>query len=133
MIDGVIRELMRDFEFNSGASPHQIRGAEEQLAVRLSAEYVDLVRWTNGGEGCVGRESYLVLWPVEELLERNEGYKVDGEYARGLTLIGTDGGNEAFAVRSSDDHFVSAPLIGMSPDMVVDMGHTLREFLESLP
>jgi len=123
--------LLAEFQANQGAPLVSIRNVEAQLAVAFPAEYVEFLQQANGGEGPVGAESYVILWPVDELVERNEVYKVDDEYAPGLTFIGTDGGNEVFAIRRTDNHFVRAPLIGMAPDVVDDTGSTLEEFLRS--
>jgi len=93
--------------------------------------YREFLASANGGEGPVGDESYVVLWAATELAGHNRGYKVDPEYAPGLLLIGTDGGNEVFAVPAEDGSFVSAPLIGMSPDAIQTRSTTLGEFLAS--
>lgn len=125
--------LLAKFEANEGASLAKIREVEDELAITLSPDYVEFLQQANGGEGSVGAESYVVLWPVEELVERNQGYSVDAEYAPDLTFIGTDGGNEVFAIRRPDRHYVQAPLIGMASNVVDDMGATFEEFLRALP
>ena len=85
----------------------------------------------NGGEGPIGDQSYLILWRANELAEHNHGYKVDSDYAPDLLVIGTDGGNELFAIRPNDGSFVAAPAIGMSADAVQTRGATLQEFWAS--
>ena len=75
----------------------------------------------------------MILWAAAQLVEHNRGYKLDPEYASNLTLIGTDGGNEVFAIRTEDGAFISAPFIGMSADVVQARGTTLHEFLASFP
>jgi SMI1 / KNR4 family (SUKH-1) len=101
------------------------------LGTRLPESYSAFLRGANGGEGPIGEESYLILWPVDELPQHNRSYKPDREYAADLVFIGTDGGNEVFAFRRIDGTFVSAPLIGMAPDEVQVRGATFQEFLES--
>jgi hypothetical protein len=38
------------------------------------------MRFSNGAEGTIGPNNYLVIWPVNEIKELNEGYAV-GEFA----------------------------------------------------
>jgi hypothetical protein len=51
------------------------------------ADYVDFMLTSNGGEGLIGG-SYVVLWPIEDLLERNADYRA-AEFAPGLLLFGS--------------------------------------------
>lgn len=131
--DDPVARILPEFRPNGTSSYERVEKLEEQLAVELPDDYKALLLRANGGEGYVGQESYLILWPVEEIVEHNRGYKPDPQYAPDLTFIGTDGGNEVFAIRAGDGRFVAAPLIGMSPDAVIDMGRTLEEFLRSFP
>lgn len=121
------------FQLNPPATADEIAASEEELHVALPSAYREFLASASGGEGPIGDESYLILWPATGLAERNRGYKVDPEYAPDLLLIGTDGGNEVFAIRAGDGSFVAAPLIGMSPDAVRTRGSTLQEFLASFP
>jgi hypothetical protein len=131
MTDDALGRLPAGFRSNGNASPERIQQVEEELSVALPNDYKAMLRAADGGEGPVGQESYMILWPAEDLVEGNRGYKPDPHYAPDLTFIGTDGGNEVFAIRGSDEHFVAAPLIGMSPEAVNDRGATFEDFLRS--
>lgn len=54
------------FRANQPASEHAIQKAEIQLGLQFPSDYRDFLKAANGGEGFVG-ESYLALWPVEEI------------------------------------------------------------------
>lgn len=133
MIENPLEMLPPEFEPRGPASAEHIEEAERELRVTLPEDYRTFLTTANGGEGPMGGQSYVILWPVEELVEHNRGYKPDPDYAPGLTLIGTDGGNEVFAVRSGDGHYVAAPLIGMSDGAIKDLGATFAEFVQTLP
>lgn len=122
-----------NFHLNPPATGREIAAAEGAVKLAFPRAYRELLTSASGGEGPVGDESYVILWAATELADHNRGYKVDPDYAPDLLLIGTDGGNEVFAIRADDGSFVSAPLIGMSPDAVRARGKTLREFLASFP
>jgi hypothetical protein len=124
-------QLLQDFECREPARMTDVTEAERALETQFPESYRAFLGSANGGEGPLGQESYLILWPVEELSQHNKGYKPDEQYAADLVFIGTDGGNEVFAFRPADGAFVSAPLIGMAPEEVQVRGTSFQEFLES--
>ena len=82
--------MWKDFDFNEpydGSFPEKINGAD------LPNEYIEFMRKHNGCYGDTG-ESYLVLFPIEELEESNDDYNIS-DYLEGcfieeeyLTVIG---------------------------------------------
>lgn len=100
------------------------------LPVRPPDDYLAFMRKSNGAEGAVGATGYLQLWPLDQLATWNEAYAVD-EFASGIVLFGSDGGNEAYAFVQDDDRvrIVGVPLIGMSWNDAVVLGESFREFL----
>jgi hypothetical protein len=132
-MNGSDAKLLQGFELRPPAHDPEVMEAARALGAEFPASYRDFLGTANGGEGRLGRESYLILWPVDELVQRNEAYKPDRDYAPDLVLIGTDGGNEVFAVRRSDGNFVAAPLIGMAEGEIRARGTNFQEFLESFP
>lgn len=105
----------------------------EQLGARLPGEYIDFLKLTNGAEGFVGPNSYVMLWCVEELAELNQSYEVQN-YVPGLLLFGSDGGGEAygFDMRNPGWPIVQVPFIGMAWDVAQPIGSSFVEFLERL-
>lgn len=116
-----------------GASDNAIAQCQAVAGVELPPEYVQFVKRSNGAEGFVGESSYLMLWPVEELLEMNEAYEIK-EYAPGLLLFGSDGGGEAYAfdLRYMHKPIVRVPFVGLSIDDIVHVGDTFSAFLKAL-
>jgi len=106
---------------------------EKSLGVKLPEDYKELLRLTNGGEGFIGTNSYVVLWRIEELASMNRSYNVR-QYAPGLILFGTNGGGEAygFDTRGHQWLIVQVPFIGMSWDVAIVLGGTFNEFLNQL-
>ena len=78
------------------ASDAALESVQSQLG-RLPVEYVALMRLHNGGEGFVGEESYLRLWPIEELPENNQ--MLAPERPNDVVLIGSDGSDHLYAVQ----------------------------------
>lgn len=97
--------MWSDFEFNepyTGEIPETINGVD------LPDEYIEFMKKHNGGEGDTG-ESWLVLFPIEELEEINKDYE---EFLpNGNVIIGTNGGGELFGVNSEGKYFIVPEII----------------------
>ncbi|MCH4825900.1 SMI1/KNR4 family protein [Planococcus halocryophilus] len=131
-MDTDIQQYLKSFDLNDPADPNVIRNVENQLGFLFPDEYVKFLLHANGGEGPIG-DNYLQLWKVEELIEDNERYSVE-EFAPGILIIGSDGGDTAYCMdtRSKEMPFVSMPFIGMDLEEVELCGSTFTKFLDFL-
>lgn len=131
-MDEKIKSLLSQFELNEPVSDIDIKKVEEQLTGKFPQEYYDFLLISNGGEGSIG-QSYLVLWRVEDIIELNEAYAVE-EFAPGLLIIGSDGGDTAYCIdtRSEKKPFVQVPFIGMDLSEVKGCGIDFEGFLRFL-
>lgn len=112
----------------AGASEDALGEAARKLNVMFPPDYVAFMMESNGGEGMVGEDGYLVLWPVEELVSANEGYAT-GRFFPKWVFIGSDGGGEAVAIMRGPEAAVAlVPFIGAEADALVG-GRSLDEFL----
>jgi len=112
-----LRDLWDEADLaGSGASDEEIRRAEEELGRRLPDDYLEFMRWRNGGEGAVGEEGYAHLCAVGELAEFNAAY-AELDHLSGFLLFGSDRGGEAFAFTDEGD-VVVVPFIGGAEDAV---------------
>lgn len=91
-----LARILRDFQSNPPATAYVIQECEQKLGVVLPDEYKQFLQHTNGGEGPIGRESYLQLWRIDDVAAWNADYQVN-EFAPGIVLFGSDGGGTAFA------------------------------------
>jgi cell wall assembly regulator SMI1 len=129
-----LEELLQRFQTNRPASANEIETFEREAGMALPPEYHEFLRFTNGGEGFIGPNSYAMLWKISELLEFNREYQVQ-EYAPGLLLFGSSGAGEAFAFdlrAKQKTTMVSVPFIGMDLGEVVPLAETFAGFLEYL-
>jgi hypothetical protein len=85
-----LHKILANFNGNLGASLEMVRSTETALALEFPIDYVSFLTATNGGEGMIG-DTYIMLWPVEELEELNAACEVK-EFAPELLLIGSNGG-----------------------------------------
>ena len=101
------------FKGNPPASRNTIEQVQEELGFRLPGGFVDFLLTSDGAEGFVGR-SYLVIWRIEQLIAMNAAYHV-AEFAPGLLLFGSNGGDEAFGfdTRSEVYEIITVPFVGI--------------------
>jgi len=134
MIPERSKVLLEKFQTILPASAGEIETFEGETEVTLPPEYCEFLRFTNGGEGFIGPNSYAMLWKIGELLQFNREYQVH-EYAPGLLLFGSSGGGEAFAFDlrvEGKKSIVSVPFIGMNLSDALPLAQTFDEFLEYL-
>ena len=126
-------DIFSNFRGNPPAGAVNIEEFEEDSGVRLPKDYINFLRRSDGGEGFIGPNAYVIFWRLSELEEMNKAYQV-GEYAPSLFIFGSDGGGEAFAfdARTPEKPIVSVPFVGMELDLARHMGATFNEFLAHL-
>jgi hypothetical protein len=87
----------------------------------------------NGCDGPVGKESYVQIWRLEEVIAGNEELHIL-EFAPGLLIFGGDGGNEAYAFDRMNPQWpiVVVPLVGLSRKEIRVVARTFKEFIHRL-
>lgn len=113
----------RDWHFVEGADEAAIRHLASVSPVELPAEYLTLLRETNGGEGPLGAQPlYLQLDAADEVaLAIKDGRHA--EFFSGFIVIGSDGGGQYVAL----DARVSPPLPVVAIDMTnIDLAESVQ-------
>jgi hypothetical protein len=102
-----------------------------QINFKPPVDYMRFMSASNGAEGSLGDNYYIILYPIEELVEHNKDYQVD-DYAPGLFIIGSDGGGMAFAFDKNTGEFYEMPFIGMSREEATFLAEDFDSFIEFL-
>jgi hypothetical protein len=132
MINSEFNLLAGQLTLRAPAKASAIAQFQIDHGIELPEDYVDFLLHSNGADGPVGETGYVSLWGIDELIELNRGYRVE-EFAPGILLFGSDGGDEAFAfdLRDSSMSIVEVPFVGMSLDEVRPLAATFTEMLTS--
>ena len=125
--------LLTSLNKQPGASDAAIAEGGRQLNLKLPEEYVEFLKLSNGGEGFIGKNSYVILWGVDELASLNQSYEVQ-QYAPGFLVFGSNGGGEAygFDTRTTTWPVVQIPFVGMDWSLAQPLGGSFNDFLETL-
>ena len=94
------------FRFNT---PYIGKNIEKINEVVLPKDYIEFMKKHNGGEGDIG-ETWLVLYPLEELQEINDAYEIE-EFLSGHIIIGSNGGGELYGIDNNGNFFNVPALI----------------------
>ncbi|MDB5033010.1 MAG: Cell wall assembly/cell proliferation coordinating protein KNR4-like protein [Chlorobi bacterium] len=125
--------LTRGLNLNQpGAAESQIAELLEESGVKFPSAYLDLLRFTNGAEGFIDSENYIIIFRIEDLIEYNEGYGIP-EFAPGCFLFASDGGGSAYLF---DTGAAGMPIVGIPFDSLMErpvrLAGSLPEFLYDL-
>lgn len=125
--------MLSNFQGNSPISALEIEKFEATSGLSLPLDYLEFLKRSNGGEGFIGPNSYVILWKLNDLIDLNRSYQV-AEYAPGLFVFGSDGGGEAYAfdMRPSLPTIVSIPFVGMDLSVVRFISPTFTGYLDTL-
>jgi len=126
-------QYLKDATCRAPATSTQIENIENRLGKKLPTSYTEFLRRTNGAEGFIGKNAYVMLWGIDDLLSKNEAYKVN-EYAPGLLIFGSDGGGEAygFDTRMPQWSIVQVPFVGMEWKVARFLAASFDAFLGAL-
>jgi len=125
-----LMEIVRGMKTSPGASTESLEDLMTRLDHQLPSDYVTLMQITNGAEGPLG-SSYLVIWPVEEVVPLNEANAV-AEFAPGLVLFASDGGSKGYGFDTAADGLPIVAVDLILTDVVEQMGPGLLEFFEKI-
>ncbi|MDQ4122755.1 MAG: SMI1/KNR4 family protein [Acidobacteriota bacterium] len=116
------------------ASEAEIQNLVSHFGSNLPNEYLDLLRFCNGGEGDLALEPVLFrLWSTDEVIEANQDLQVS-EFLPGFVMFGGDGANELFGFRldASDTKIYMIPMIVMSEEDAKVVAENFTEFIDAI-
>ena len=130
MIDK-LNKYMSDFEaVNDLDIDNKIEKAQKQLDFDLPTDYSEVIRKFNGSEGEVGENSWLDLFPINQLIEINGYYSDLMNQIPDFFLFGKDAADTGFAFHKKNGGYYAFGLI--APDPIEFYGNTFLEFIEKL-
>lgn len=114
---------------SKGAERRSVLATLAAYGITPAPDYIWLMEESDGVEGPVGAQGYLVLWALANLATHNQAYHVD-EFAPDLFLIGSDGGDTALAFsRRRPGTFLTVPFVGLSDEAAVPVGSSLADLV----
>ncbi|WP_025144873.1 SMI1/KNR4 family protein [Pedobacter jeongneungensis] len=133
MIEKEIIILKNFSRIEPGALKQQFVNVEEALGTDLPKDYVAVMQEFNGGEGEIGDNSWLELFPVEQLLKINQEYHLLMEQIPEYFLFGKDAADTGYALHKQNKTYHAFGLMSnFKFDIIEFCGNSFLEFLEFL-
>lgn len=126
-----IRELTEGLNTIPGATETSLSDLQSALGYSLTEQYIEFLRFSNGVEGSIAEGSYLVIWPVEEIVSLNEMNAVR-DVAPELLLFGSDSGSTGYAFDTSSAGMPIVQVDLILTDVREPVASSFFEFLEKL-
>jgi hypothetical protein len=83
-----------------GITETELKKFESASCIRLPEQYAEFMKVTNGGEGHIGKNSYVQLFPLQDLMSINQAAATN-RFAPGLFIFGSNGMGDILRIRYS--------------------------------
>ncbi len=120
-----MEELFLEFRFNE-STDYELN---EINGMKLPEDYLEFMHKHNGGEGNVGKKSYMQLKKLEEVMDYNYDYGFF-EYFPDCFAFGTDLGGMLFSYHLKDGYYFAIDACSMGEDDIVYQSHSFQELIE---
>ena len=128
----IIKNLERiGWNSNKGTNLNDIGIVEKQLHIAFPEDYLEFLKWSNGGEGYVG-ENYISFWKVEDLAALNAEYQIQKYLSEKFLGIGTDGGGICYGFYLEKKcAFFKCPLGDLDTNGITIVANSIKDFFGS--
>jgi hypothetical protein len=126
-----IINLIDKMDLNESANEKNIAEVENRIGIKFPIHYREFMLYSNGAEGELGENSYLVIWSIEEIISLNEAYSVS-QHTPGILYFGSDGGDIAYAFDVKNMSIIEIPFESIHIEDARLCAHNFNDFIESL-
>ena len=126
----IVQPLLLDGEI---LTVEEVTKLTSQFPFLFPESYLDVIRYINGREGEIGSDSWLCLFPLQELSEVNHDYAILMDDIPDYFLIGKDAADTGYAFHKFNKTYHAFGLMSnFKTDPIIFCGNTLLEFVEYL-
>ena len=128
-----MKNIIKDLEkigWNSNKETNldDISIVEERLHIVFPEDYLEFLKWSNGGEGYIGK-NYVSLWKVEDLEVLNREYRIQTYLSKGYLGIGTDGGGICYGFCLEKQFAIfKCPLADLDINEITIVANSIKDF-----
>jgi len=125
----IIKDLERiGWNSNKETNLNDIVIVEEQLHIVFPEDYLEFLKWSNGGEGYI-EKNYVSLWKVEDLEVLNREYQIQTYLSKGYLGIGTDGGGICYGFCLEKQFAIfKCPLGDLDINEITIVANSIKDF-----
>ena len=130
-MDNNIGLLLSNFTKNDVPSHSLYTKFIEAIDFDIDGGYLTFISKYNGAEGNIGKEGYLSLWDIENVLACNPYYD-DVEDCLNLFFIGTDGANYGYAFEKTPEKIIGIDFLDIGETKPLPIANSLIDLLKIL-
>ena len=125
----IIKDLERiGWNSNKETNLNDIGIVEEQLHIVFPEDYLEFLKWSNGGEGYI-EKNYVSLWKVEDVEVLNREYQIQTYLLKGYLGIGTDGGGICYGFCLEKQFAIfKCPLGDLDINEITIVANSIKDF-----
>ena len=128
-----VENMLSRFEKETPLSEGEFEAVTKSFDFTIPETYLNVMKVSNGGEGEIGDESWLVLFPINELQQVNDNYRLLMTDIPDYFLIGKDAADTGYAFHKTYGTFHSFGLMSnFKTDSIEFLGKDFVAFLEYL-
>lgn len=121
------------YKHTPGAADAMIAAVQEKIGFEFPADYLEVMREFNGGEGRVGKRGGLILYSLDETVRSNENLHFLMSEIPDYFLFGQDTADTGYAFHKYNKTVHRFGLMSdFSTDPIEFLGNSFTEFLEYL-
>ena len=128
-----MKNIIKDLEkigwnSNKETNLNDIGIVEKQLHIAFPEDYLEFLKWSNGGEGYI-EKNYVSLWKVEDLEVLNREYQIQTYLSKGYLGIGTDGGGICYGFCLEKQFAIfKCPLGDLDINEITIVANSIKDF-----
>ena len=126
-MESPFENLLNRLQKNQSPTIEQMQKLTLKIDFLIDHDYFEFIKKHNGAAGFVNKNSYLMLWEIDDLVSLNPYYQ-DDEFCNAVFLIGSNGSSTSYGIKKTDGSFFKAPFIDM-PDELESCGNNFTKFL----
>jgi SMI1 / KNR4 family (SUKH-1) len=129
-----IKYYLSRFEKNDNIIlDNTIESVQQQIDFKLPKDYLDVIKEINGGEGEIGNNGWLKLYPLERVIQVNINYRLLMQQIPDFFLFGKDAADTGYAFHKQEHTYHSFGLMSdFNTDFITFCGNTFEDFLKYL-
>jgi len=110
-----------------------VESIQQQIDFKLPEDYLDVIKEVKEGEGEIGNNSWLQLYPLERVVQVNINYRLLMQQIPDFFLFGKDAADTGYAFHKRQHTYHSFGLMSnFNTDFITFCGNTFEGFLEYL-
>lgn len=119
---------MATIDKNNPPAQSEVEAFLDSTGFSLPPGFIDFFKESNGAD-LTNDNGFIILWPLTDMVHLNKEYNVE-EYAPEFFIIGSDGGDVAYAIEKATGHIFEMPFIGMSKEEAVFKTSSFTDFID---